>query len=134
MVLGVVIWSKESRKKAVIWCEDQGALAYLAGKENLISREIWPETGDLVELDCTAEGGLRMARNVRLLSRGAGAALPHTLQAQVRLNAAAGAKSGEVQVQDGKQLRVMGKLVQDDDAAGDGAEAPPRNAATASCA
>lgn len=82
-MLGVVVWSNETRSKAVIWCEDQGALAYLEGVANLAATvAIWPSAGDLVELDCVLEGGLRLARNVRLVSPGVGAALPRALRAR----------------------------------------------------
>lgn len=81
-MLGVVVWSNEPRCKAVIWCEDQGDLAYLVGMTNLSKAGAWPEAGDLVELESTLEGGLRLACNVRMVSRGAGAALPQALHAQ----------------------------------------------------
>lgn len=80
-MLGVVVWSNEKRSKAVIWCEDQGALAYLEGDENLASGAVtWPVAGDLVELESDLSAGLRRAREVRLLSQGAGAALPQALR------------------------------------------------------
>lgn len=82
-MLGVVVWSNETKGKAVIWCEDQGALAYLEGVENLISGGDWPAAGDLIELESVLDGGLRLARNVRLLSQGAGVALPQVLREQV---------------------------------------------------
>lgn len=80
-MLGVVVWSNERRCKAVIWCEDQGALAYLEGMTNLLRTGPWPEAGDLVELESELEAGLRLARNVRLVSQGVGAALPQALRA-----------------------------------------------------
>ena len=81
-MLGVVVWSNERRCKAVIWCEDQGALAYLEGMTNLFRAGQWPEAGDLVELESVLEGGLRLARKVRMLSQGVGAALPQALRAR----------------------------------------------------
>ncbi len=82
-MLGVVVWSNEVRSKAVIWCEDQGALAYLEGLANLSPASAWPSAGDLVEMECTLEGGLRLAHEVRLVSQGVGAALPQALRASV---------------------------------------------------
>lgn len=102
-MLGVVVWSNEKRSKAVIWCEDQGALAYLAGTTNLVLQADWPEVGDLVELECILEGGLRLARQVRLLSPGAGAALPHALQAQITMNADIAPDGMRVKLHDGAQ-------------------------------
>lgn len=85
-MLGVVVWSNETKSKAVIWCEDQGALAYLEGVENLSAGGNWPIAGDLIELESVLDGGLRLARNVRLLSQGAGVALPQVLREQVTGN------------------------------------------------
>lgn len=82
-MLGVVVWSNEPRNKAVIWCEDQGALAYLEGLANLSLGSDWPNPGDLVELECRLEGGLRLAHDVRLVSQGVGSALPQALRASV---------------------------------------------------
>ncbi|MCT4333404.1 hypothetical protein MU516_11070 [Paracoccus sp. YLB-12] len=67
-MIGVVVWSSDAREKAVIWCEDQGALAYLQGRDNLICDRRWPEPGDLLELDCELIGDLRHARDVSILS------------------------------------------------------------------
>lgn len=83
-MLGVVVWSNEKKNKAVIWCEDQGSLAYLEGVVNLASGAVWPVAGDLVELESTLEGGLRVASKVKLVSQGAGSALPQALHQQVR--------------------------------------------------
>ena len=50
-MIGVILWSSPPKEKAVIWCEDHGALAYLQGQENLAFPGEWPEAGDLVELE-----------------------------------------------------------------------------------
>lgn len=63
-MIGVVLWSDRSRLKAVIWCEDNGALAYL--RDSIDFREAkWPETGDIVAFRPEAEGELRLAREVQ---------------------------------------------------------------------
>lgn len=67
-MIGVVVWSSAAREKSVIWCEDQGALAYLQGAGNMIDARNWPEPGDLVELEEEMQGALRCARSVTLLS------------------------------------------------------------------
>lgn len=128
-MLGVVVWSSEKRNKAVIWCEDQGALAYLAGMHHVAAGTCWPAAGDLVELDCISEGGLRVATNLRLLSAGAGAALPHALRAQVRLH-------GPDQVEPAPVLvdAASGGVQAANGMAGCGAAPQPRTAAAASCA
>lgn len=80
-MIGVVVWSKQERQKAVIWCEDHAALAYLQGNENLLDRGRWPSVGDLLELDSEDIDGLRHARNVHLITEDRCADLPDLLLA-----------------------------------------------------
>lgn len=79
-MIGVVVWSNSSREKAVIWCEDQASLAYLQGRENLLGPDLWPEPGDLLELDCEMIGNLRHARSVSVLSEHCCPQLPELLR------------------------------------------------------
>lgn len=79
-MIGVVVWSSEDREKAVIWCEDHAALAYLQGRENLAHDGCWPQPGDLVELDSEIVGPLRHARRVTMLSEQEFAHLPGLLR------------------------------------------------------
>ncbi len=67
-MIGVILWSSLVKHKAVIWCEDHAALAYLQGRDNLATGDDWPEAGDLVELECETIDGLRHARAVSLVS------------------------------------------------------------------
>lgn len=80
-MIGVVVWSSADREKAVIWCEDHAALAYLQGRENLTNAAHWPQPGDLVELESEIVGALRNARRVTLLSEQEYAHLPDMLRA-----------------------------------------------------
>lgn len=105
-MLGVVVWSNETKSKAVIWCEDQGALAYLEGVENLSAGGNWPIAGDLIELESVLDGGLRLARNVRLLSQGAGVALPQVLREQVAEAGKDGDEVGNSDADSGKDSRT----------------------------
>lgn len=82
-MLGVIVWSNENREKAVIWCEDQASLAYLQGRDNLLDRELWPVTGDLVELESEIINNLRHARHVSLVSEGGCMQLPAMLKSSV---------------------------------------------------
>lgn len=82
-MIGVVVWSSEDRQKAVIWCEDHGALAYLQGREHLVSGKGWPDAGDLLELESETIGALRHARKVAILSERRCPQLPDMLRAQV---------------------------------------------------
>ncbi|SNR24326.1 hypothetical protein EYF88_01630 [Paracoccus sediminis] len=83
-MIGVVVWSSADREKAVIWCEDHAALAYLQGRDNLSHAACWPQPGDLVELESEIVGPLRHARRVTMLSE---QEFPH-LPAMLRNNAA----------------------------------------------
>lgn len=80
-MIGVVVWSSEAREKAVIWCEDHAALAYLQGRENLARSGHWPAPGDLVELVGELVGNLRHARRVSLMNEQGCSQLPDLLRA-----------------------------------------------------
>ncbi|WP_234853773.1 fumarylacetoacetate hydrolase family protein [Paracoccus everestensis] len=80
-MIGVVVWSSAEREKAVIWCEDHAALAYLQGRDNLAHPACWPQPGDLVELESEVIGALRNARRVTMLSEQEFAHLPAMLRA-----------------------------------------------------
>lgn len=67
-MIGVVIWSSEASRKAVIWCEDQGPLAYLRGRDNLLDQADWPVPGDLLRLECETIGNLRHAHSVSVIA------------------------------------------------------------------
>lgn len=47
-MMGVVLWSDQQVGKAVIWCEDQGKLAYVTGDQAEINTELELQAGDLV--------------------------------------------------------------------------------------
>ena len=80
-MIGVVVWSSAERQKAVIWCDDHGALAYLQGPEHLIASSSWPVAGDLLSLDFETVGDLRHARAVSVISRQHCPGLPEVLRA-----------------------------------------------------
>lgn len=79
-MIGVVVWASSARQKAVIWCEDQGALAYLQGQDNLVESGDWPTAGDLVELETRMEADLRHAYNVRMITENWCPDLPERLR------------------------------------------------------
>ncbi len=67
-MFGVVIWSDRTDQKAVIWCEDQGDLAYFRAAE--YGPEANLESGDWVEFDVSLDRSQRLAHNLRLVGRG----------------------------------------------------------------
>ncbi|RQP06591.1 hypothetical protein LOS78_11115 [Paracoccus sp. MA] len=79
-MIGVILWSSPAKEKAVIWCEDHGALAYLQGTENLAISSEWPEAGDLVELEVELLADLRHARAVSLVAGNRRSELPDLLR------------------------------------------------------
>lgn len=84
-MIGVIVWSSVAREKAVIWCEDQAALAYLQGRDSLTDPKRWPEPGDLVELESEEIGALRHARQVSMLSERSRSDLPQLLAQQAEM-------------------------------------------------
>lgn len=78
-MLGVVIWSNPQERKAVIWCEDHGDLAYF-NDESLLLGEIDLDAGDLVDFEMTTERDLRRVHNPRLVSERAFSGLDTSLR------------------------------------------------------
>ncbi|SDD19805.1 hypothetical protein SAMN05421538_10179 [Paracoccus isoporae] len=81
-MIGVVIWSSESSRKAVVWCEDQGPLAYMRGSESLSQDGNWPMPGDLLRMECETVGNLRQARAVCVIGPKCCPQLPAALMGQ----------------------------------------------------
>lgn len=79
-MIGVIVWSSAAKLKAVIWCEDQGALAYLQGADNLINSHEWLQAGDMVELETEVRNELRHAFNVRIVTERKFSELPDMLR------------------------------------------------------
>ncbi|QBF31464.1 hypothetical protein [Thalassococcus sp. S3] len=69
-MLGVVLWSDPHEKKAVIWCEDHGDLAFYRGASDAKGTECILDAGDLVEFEMTTERHLRLAHDPQLVSEG----------------------------------------------------------------
>ncbi|MEM8579063.1 MAG: hypothetical protein AAGF60_14535 [Pseudomonadota bacterium] len=68
MMIGVVLWKDREDRQAVIWCEDQGELAYLS--QPALTPEIL-EIGDVVQVDLDVGSQVRRASSAkRLLSAG----------------------------------------------------------------
>lgn len=73
-MIGVVLWSDNKDRKAVVWCEDQGDLAFLSGRDGALCNDEFFEIGDVLEFDLTLERSCRRASNATLLQQGAGSA------------------------------------------------------------
>lgn len=70
-MLGVVIWSDNSDNKAVIWCEDQGDLAFFNGGDHAPIEILDLDAGDLVHFELQQEKHLRYAHNPQRIEQGA---------------------------------------------------------------
>ncbi|MEW2911635.1 hypothetical protein [Leisingera sp. JC11] len=64
-MIGVILWSDAPLTKAVIWCDDQGDLAFFTHKTGADFQDLHP--GDWVEFDITLSGNIRIAENLAVL-------------------------------------------------------------------
>lgn len=77
---GVILWSDPDVQKAVIWCEDQGDLAYYeANDASSIAEDVFFDAGDYVEFDVTVENDLRRASNAQTILAARYPTVAHTL-------------------------------------------------------
>lgn len=79
-MLGVILWSDASVRKAVIWCEDQGDLAFLNSSDDLVQSDEFFDAGDLVQFEMEVQSSMRRAHNLRLVVEHAGDNLPDALK------------------------------------------------------
>ncbi|MEM8730966.1 MAG: hypothetical protein AAGF79_13720 [Pseudomonadota bacterium] len=77
-MFGVVLWSDQKDKKAVIWCEDHGDLAFCS--QSVDTKGDMLDTGDLIQFDVTLDRHMRLAQNLRKVSEGAYEGLADTLR------------------------------------------------------
>ena len=67
-------------RKAVIWCEDHGDLAFLSRPDIAGSAEGFLDVGDVVEFDLNTKRTTRSVQNLKVISEGRGKALVDTLK------------------------------------------------------
>ncbi len=79
-MIGVILWRDVDDGKAVIWCEDQGDLAYLDRLEDILDPVTSFAVGDVVRFDMTIERHMRLARNVTRLLDNWGSTLGDALR------------------------------------------------------
>lgn len=66
-MIGVVLWSDQVDQKAVIWCEDQGDLAYYTNEGIALDEGPDLEAGDLVRFRMTEHKSVRKASDVAVV-------------------------------------------------------------------
>jgi hypothetical protein len=78
---GVILWSDPDVRKAVIWCEDSGGLAYYEAPDDprSIPQEFF-DAGDYVEFDMTDDVAPQRACNAHTLRSGRCPRVTRTLQ------------------------------------------------------
>lgn len=76
-MFGVVLWSDVNDRKAVIWCEDHGDLAFCSNSTDELGDVLDP--GDLIQFDMTVDRHMRVAENPRRVTEGAYEGLADTL-------------------------------------------------------
>lgn len=79
-MMGVVLWSDQQVGKAVIWCEDQGKLAYVTGDQAEICSDLDLEAGDLVSFSLRMQSRLRFAENLKVVEENGYQGLNETLR------------------------------------------------------
>jgi len=80
-MFGVVLWSDLDHGKAVIWCEDQGKLAYVTGDQADLCQDMELQAGDLVKFSLRMQSKLRFAENLKVVEEKSFADLPDSLRA-----------------------------------------------------
>ncbi|GGB96952.1 hypothetical protein GCM10011363_12010 [Marivita lacus] len=83
-MFGVVLWSDAAAQKAVIWCEDQGELAFYTPADGSIHDAPVLDAGDLIRFDVIVEENVRTARNPQVLMPSHSPDLPGKLRAGTR--------------------------------------------------
>ncbi len=63
---GAVLWTDQGSDRALIWCEDQGNLAFFDGYENGFPPSF--EAGDLVKFKVMDGRGMRLAFDVEVVA------------------------------------------------------------------
>lgn len=77
-MFGVVLWTDIKDRKAVIWCEDHGDLAFC--NNSMDGEGCVLDTGDLIQFDVTVDRHMRLAENPQKVSEGAFQGLADTLR------------------------------------------------------
>lgn len=74
-MIGVILWSDMADKKAVIWCEDQGDLAFMSGCDTVVLPDPFFHVGEVVEFDVRTDRNMRLASNAARVEQDWGTSL-----------------------------------------------------------
>ena len=67
-MFGVVLWSCKDERKAVIWCEDHGDLAFYNGGRDSVFNGDSLDAGDLVSFHMSETRNMRVATDPQLVA------------------------------------------------------------------
>ena len=81
-MMGVLIYISADRGRAIIWCDDQGPLAYVRGDKLLLDGDSGVSVGDCVRFDARTDGDFRIARGLTTIAMPKMAKLPDVLRGQ----------------------------------------------------
>lgn len=96
-MLGVVVWAAKAHNTAIVWCEDQGDLAFI---EMQAHSAVAPDTfgaGDLIQFDLEVKKDMRMAQNPRRIAQHCCAGLDEVMSQVTALDANLPPKPPQVQ-------------------------------------
>lgn len=62
-MIGVILWSDAKDGKAVVWCEDQGDLAFLGSDATQSGQPDYFTAGDILEFEIEIGENLRQVKN-----------------------------------------------------------------------
>ncbi|MEF3047335.1 hypothetical protein [Pseudotabrizicola sp. L79] len=80
MICGVVIWYSRVDFKALIWCEDSGALAFATGPTSWRNPMVEIAVGDCVAFVAEEAGRERKCRDIHLIAAQMAPDLPLSIQ------------------------------------------------------
>ena len=83
-MVGVVVWADARDSRAVVWCEDQGHLAFYRGADQSMHEGLALDPGDLIQFDLHEGQERREVNNPRLLGAGVAPQLAERLKEYVK--------------------------------------------------
>lgn len=97
-MIGVILWSDAADQKAVIWCEDQGELAFLSDAENASMPDPFFDVGDVVEFDIRTDRSTRLAKNTHRIQQNWGSTLSDGLSAMASVRPSMGEPANSAEI------------------------------------
>lgn len=81
-MIGLVLWYKSEAGVGMVWCEDQGPLAFIGPDVTLPGEVAGLHCGDQILFSFELRDGVRYVRDILSLTEGTGCEKPHEIIAQ----------------------------------------------------